>query len=139
MTRYVLYVLCAFLIAISLFGLYRPTSELACFINVSHNWTYARIGTATAMLLYTAIDYFKQYFLRIVFGLIGCGLILAGLLSITSYYLMIVDTFALITGGIFTLLATLELSTKHPIRLRTAQIATGRLFTSGIDNRSAAS
>ena len=115
MTRYVLSIICALLIFASLYGLRHPHSELAMFLNVSSKWAYARIGCAIATLSYVLINPLRQYAIRCLFALLGAAAIIYGLLSLTTYYVLILDSFALVGGGIYTLLASLELTTNYPV------------------------
>ena len=138
MTRVVLIGLGAFLIIISLWGLYAPASEVESFLTLKQNFETARLAAGVFMLFYGCIESFRLPFMRFLIGMAGVIALLGGILGLFLWYLLPMDIFILLTGGIYAILANIELETvplpSMPFRLAIRPRVSAPNLTKSVNN-----
>ena len=122
MTKTVLCALGVFFITISLYAVHHPTGDLASFMSISGHWNNVRIGLGIALLVYSLIDPVRQAAVRLLAGLAASVAIGLTIMSFFTVYILAIDTFCLLTGSIFVLLASLELPTNHPVHIESLHL-----------------
>ena len=123
MTRYVLCALGVFFIGLSLFALGHPNSLLSSFMNFSSAASLIRIAVGLVAVTYGLLDITRQFIVRALVAVMALVALGAALLSLTTVYVLAIDTFCLVAGGLFGLVASLELTTSHPVHVRLPRVS----------------
>lgn len=109
-------ILCAVGISVILSSLYvigHPHSELAYFMDYDRFWSNIRVGGALLAMVFALAYPLRIKVVRVVTGALAMVALAVGLLSLISIYLRVIDTFILMCGGTYTLLAAIELPGVH--------------------------
>jgi hypothetical protein len=109
MTKSVLVAFSVAILGFSIYGLYVPSTVLESFMTINAGWTYGREGVALFFLAFALWDNLRQNFLRLLTGVAGVAAIVIGVLSFVALNTLVMDFFVFAIGGIFGLLASLEL------------------------------
>lgn len=109
MTRGAVVGLGLFILAVSVFGLLMPHSELEIFINTKPDFNLLRTAGAVLLILYAAVVRLRLPVFRRTVQLASVIALVLGTIGLYAFYLLPLDIFILQAAGIFGLLATFDL------------------------------